>query len=58
MYPPIFEELLSEGRTQPKLAKLLAKCLSPDQDGDVPIHIYLMSQDLVREFKDMRFGCG
>ncbi len=53
--PPIYEELLAEGRTRPKIAALLSKYLSPDQDADMPIHIYL-SQDLVMDFKDMRFG--
>jgi hypothetical protein len=55
MRPPVYSQMLSEGRTMAKVDALLHQCLAPNYDADVPVHIFV-TQDMVRDLKDLRFG--
>ena len=55
MRPPIYSMMLNEGRTMVKVDGILHQLLAPDPDADVPVHVFV-SQDMVRDVKDLRFG--
>eukprot|EP00978_Attheya_sp_CCMP212_P001599 scaffold3275_cov62-Attheya_sp.AAC.1 len=56
--PPIFAEILTEGRTSERVQSVLQVCLKPDMDSDYPVSIYVF-RDLAKDIKeDLRFGYG
>ena len=55
--PPIYAVLLAEGRSMVKVEAVLHKFLAPIADDWDPIQIYV-SQELVRDIKDLKFGWG
>ena len=55
--PPIYAVILAEGRSMVKVEAVLQKFLAPASDDWDPIRIYV-SQELVRDMKDLKFGWG
>jgi hypothetical protein len=55
--PPIFAEILTEGRTSERVQAVLQVRLKPDMNSDHPVSIFV-SRDLAKDIKDLRFGYG
>jgi hypothetical protein len=55
--PPIYGLILAEGRSMVKVEAVLQKCLAPAPDDWDPVRVYI-SQELVRDVKDLKFGWG
>ena len=55
--PPIYGMILAEGRSMVKVEAVLQKCLAPAPDDWDPVRVYI-SQELVRDVKDLKFGWG
>ena len=55
--PPIYGMILAEGRSMVKVEAVLQKSLAPAPDDWDPIRVYI-SQELVRDVKDLKFGWG
>ena len=53
--PPIYDLMMEEGRTLPRIEALLQEAFIPTPDAESPVHIFV-SADLVRDVKDLRFG--
>jgi hypothetical protein len=52
---PIYDVMMEEGRTLPRIKAILQEAFVPLPDAESPIHIFV-SADLVRDIKDLRFG--
>ena len=55
--PPIYAVFLAEGRSMVKVEAVLQKFLTPAPNDWDPIRVYV-SQELVRDMKDLKFGWG
>ena len=55
--PPIYATILAEGRSMVKVEAVLQKFMAPAADDWDPIRVYI-SQELVRDMKDLKFGWG
>ena len=55
--PPIYAVFLAEGRSMVKVEAVLQKFLTPTPNDWDPIRVYI-SQELVRDMKDLKFGWG
>jgi hypothetical protein len=55
--PPIYAMLLAEGRSMVKVEAVLQKLMAPALDDWDPVRVYV-SQELVRDMKDLKFGWG
>ncbi|KAI2496731.1 hypothetical protein MHU86_17778 [Fragilaria crotonensis] len=55
--PPIYAVFLAEGRSMVKVEAVLQKFLTPGPNDWDPIRVYV-SQELVRDMKDLKFGWG
>ena len=55
--PPIYAVFLAEGRSMVKVEAVMQKFLSPAPTDWDPIRVYV-SQELVRDMKDLKFGWG
>jgi hypothetical protein len=55
--PPIYAMLLAEGRSMVKVEAVLHKLMAPALDDWDPVRVYV-SQELVRDMKDLKFGWG
>ena len=55
--PPIYAIILAEGRSMVKVEAVLQKFMAPAADDWDPIRVYV-SQELVRDIKDLKFGWG
>jgi hypothetical protein len=55
--PPIFAEILTEGRTVERVQAVLQVRLKPDQNADHPVYIHV-SRDMAQDVKELRFGYG
>jgi hypothetical protein len=53
--PPIYAIILAEGRSMVKVEAVLQKFMAPAADDWDPIRVYV-SQELVRDIKDLKFG--
>ena len=55
--PPIYAVILAEGRSMVKVEAVLQKFMAPAADDWDPVRVYI-SQELVRDMKDLKFGWG
>lgn len=55
--PAIYAVILAEGRSMVKVEAVLQKFMAPAPDDWDPIRLYI-SQELVRDMKDLKFGWG
>jgi hypothetical protein len=53
--PTIYDLMMEEGRTLPRIEAILQEAFAPLPDAESPAHIYV-SADLVRDVKVLRFG--